>query len=50
LGPNIVGSVAGLLTLSLASSTIGIIALLAAGLFYQFVPETLQKQEAVVRI
>lgn len=50
LGPNIVGGVAGLLTLSLASSTIGIIALLAAGLFYQFVPETLQKQEAAVRI
>jgi MFS family permease len=45
LGPNIVGSVAAVLTLPLASSTIGIIALLAAGLFHQFVPETLQRQE-----
>jgi MFS family permease len=50
LGPNIVGSVAGLLTLPLASSTIGVIALLAAGLFYQFVPETLRRQEATVRV
>jgi MFS family permease len=50
LGPNIVGSVAALLTLPLASSTIGVIALLAAGLFYQFVPETLQRQEATVRV
>lgn len=46
LGPNIVGSVAALLTLPLASSTIGVIAILAAGLFYQFVPETLERQES----
>ena len=50
LGPNIVGSVAGLLTLPLASSNIGLIALLAAGLFYQFVPETLQRQKAATSI
>jgi MFS family permease len=48
LGPNIVGSVAALLTLPLASSTIGVIALLAAGLFYQFVPETLKREAAKI--
>lgn len=50
LGPNIVGSVAAVLTLPLASSAVGLIALLAAGLFYQFVPETLQKQETAVPV
>lgn len=43
LGPNIVGTVAGLLTLPLASVTVGGIGLLAAFLFYRFVPETLER-------
>ena len=47
LGPNVVGSVAALLTLPLASSAAGVIALLAAGLFHRFVPETLERQETV---
>ena len=44
LGPNVVGTVAALLSLPLASMTAGIIGLLAAGLFYRFVPETLERQ------
>jgi MFS family permease len=47
LGPNIVGSVAALLTLPLASTTAGLIALAAAGLFFRFVPETLKRQEVM---
>ncbi len=43
LGPNVVGTVAALLSLPLASMTSGIIGLLAAGLFYRFVPETLER-------
>lgn len=43
LGPNIVGTVAMLLTLPLASITAGVIGLLAALLFYRFVPETLER-------
>ncbi len=43
LGPNIVGTVAALLTLPLASMAAGSIGLLAAVLFYRFVPETLER-------
>ncbi len=47
LGPNVVGGVAAILTLPLASVTAGLIALSAAGLFYRFVPETLKRQEVL---
>lgn len=44
LGPNVVGGVAAVLTLPLASVTAGAIGLAAATLFYFFVPETLEHQ------
>ncbi len=46
LGPNVVGAVAALLTLPIASMTAGGIGLLAALIFYRFVPETLKLQPA----
>ncbi len=48
LGPNIVGTVAALLTLPLASMAAGVIGLFAAVLFYRFVPETLERPSQTV--
>lgn len=42
LGPNVVGAVAAMMTLPLASIAAGFIGIFAAGLFYQFIPETLK--------
>ncbi len=42
LGPNVVGAAAAVMTLPLASVAAGFIGMLAAGLFYQFIPETLK--------